>query len=507
MNHLPILPILIPVFAGILALLPPISRKVALQRWISLGSLVVLLGVSVQLMLSADHKTLIYALGGWQPPFGIMLLADRLSTLMVTLTTFLALCAAIYGAAHEEKTGRFFYPLFMFQVMGINGAFLTGDIFNLFVFFEILLIASYSLLVHGGGKEKTKASFHYITLNLLGSAFFLIALGTLYGTLGTLNMAHMSARIAEISPEVQAVAKAGALLLLLVFGLKSAMLPLQFWLTKTYSAAAAPVAALFAIMTKVGLYSIYRVFGGIFGDQAGALANIAVPWIWPLAIATIIFGMMGVLAAPSLRLLTSNMVIVSVGTLLLSFVINNGDSLAAGLYYLVHSTLVCGALFLIADQLSVQRGAAQDRFVVSRPMQQSGILGTCFFVAAIAVVGLPPLSGFIGKALVLQATQTLSEQIWVWPALILSSLLALIAFSRAGTSLFWHVSSKKVGTEKAHPMQMLAILLLLGALPLMTIFAGPLTAYAERAAQDIPHSMELILEVIAAPQEVSHDGH
>jgi multicomponent K+:H+ antiporter subunit D len=507
MNHLPILPILLPVFMGIIMLFPPIATRIALQRWLSLIALVLLFGLSALLVYQVDHVTQIYALGGWQPPFGIMLLADRLSAMLVALTSFLALCAAIYGAAHEEKTGRFFYPLFMFQIMGINGAFLTGDIFNLFVFFEILLIASYALLVHGGGKEKTKASFHYITLNLLGSAFFLIALGTLYGTLGTLNMADMSERVSQLTPATQSVAKAGALLLLLVFGLKSAMLPLQFWLTKTYSAAAAPVAALFAIMTKVGLYSIYRVFGGIFGDEAGTLANIAVPWIWPLAVATLVFGMLGALAAPSLRLLTSNMVIVSVGTLLLSFVINGGDALAAGLYYLVHSTLIGGALFLIADQINVQRGPAQDRFVVSRPMAQAGILGSFYFIAAISVVGLPPLSGFIGKALVLQSVVDAKEQLWVWPTILISSLLGLVAFSRAGTSLFWHLSGNKPGNETAHPLQIIAIGLLLMAMPVLTIFAGPITAYTERAAADIHNSNQLILQVIHDQEGAVYDSH
>jgi multicomponent K+:H+ antiporter subunit D len=297
---------------------------------------------------------LLYVLGVWHQPFGIALLADRLSAMMVALTAVLAFAAALYASAHEENTGRFFYPLFMFQIMGINGAFLTGDIFNLFVFFEVLLIASYALLIHGGGKEKTKVSFQYVTLNLLGSAFFLFALGTLYGTLGTLSMADMSVNIALLLPQEQSIAKAGGLLLLLVFGLKSAMLPLQFWLPRTYAAASAPVAALFAIMTKVGLYSIFRVFGGIFGEEAGALAHMASSWIWPLAIATIAFGTLSALAAPTLRLLTAAMVIVSVGTLLMVFVVNNGQSLAAGLNYMNHSTLIIGALFLISDQIRVQ---------------------------------------------------------------------------------------------------------------------------------------------------------
>ncbi|TXR54549.1 monovalent cation/H+ antiporter subunit D [Reinekea thalattae] len=508
MNHLPILPILIPALAGILMLFPTPASSIKYQRWLAYLSFAAMAYVCWQIVVSAQYETTLYVLGGWQPPFGIMLLLDHLSAIMITLTTLLAFCACLYGTAEEQTTGRFFYPLFMFQLMGINGAFLTGDIFNLFVFFEILLIASYALLVHGGGKEKTGAAVHYIALNLLGSAFFLIALGTLYGTLGTLNMADMAEKVALLSPQQQAIAKAGGLLLLVVFGLKSAMLPLHFWLPKTYSAAAAPIAALFAIMTKVGLYSIFRVFGGIFGNDAGALANIATPWIWPLGIATIIIGSIGVLAAPSLRLMIANVIIVSVGTLLLSFVINDGKGLSAGLYYLIHSTLVGGALFLIADLIRIQRGGAQDRFVIARSLAQPGLIGSFFFIAAIAAVGLPPLSGFVGKALILKSVIAANQQLWVWSVILLGSLVALIAFSRAGTMLFWHVSGAKADdSKKAKPAQVIAISLLLLATPILTIFAHPVTLYTEQAAGDIHNSMYQVQDVIHNSEKVSHDGH
>jgi multicomponent K+:H+ antiporter subunit D len=260
-------------------------------------------------------------------------------------------------------------------------------------------------------------------------------------------------------------------------------------------------------MTKVGLYAIYRVFGGIFGDEAGALANLGVAWIWPLAIATLIIGMLGALSAQSLRQLASYAVILSVGTLLLSFVVNDGQALGAGLYYLIHSTLACAALFLIADQIQVQRGPAKDRFVVARPMRQAGIVGSFYFIAAIAIVGLPPLSGFVGKALILQRVVEQPEQIWVWPAILVSSLLILVAFSRAGTSLFWHLSGNKPGTEKASKAQITAIALLLLATPVLTIFAGPVSTYTEQAAADIQVSKEKVLEAIAAIEEIEHDTH
>jgi multicomponent K+:H+ antiporter subunit D len=472
-----------------LMLLPPLSTRLKMQRWIAWSVLILMVVISAILVHNAQRQMLSYALGGWQPPFGIVFVVDRLSALLVAVTAVLAFCAGLYSAEKEDREGPFYYPLFMFQVMGINGAFLTGDLFNLFVFFEILLIASYALLVHGGGSEKTKAGFHYVTVNLIGSALFLVGLGILYGTLGSLNMADMAYRVGHLPPEDQILVRTGGLLLLLVFSLKSALLPLHFWLPQTYGAASASVVALFAVMTKVGFYSICRVFAGIFGNDAGTLANLATPWIWPLAIATIAIGSFGLLAATSLRFMTANVVIVSVGTLLLAFVIGGGQSLAIGFYYLLHSTIITGALFLIADLIGSQRGAAMDRFVQARPVSQATFLGGVFLVAAIAAIGLPPLSGFVGKALFLQSTSQFAEQVWVWPALLISSLLALVAFSRAGSTLFWHVSKQDASrSQDARPTQIVAISILLSATVLMTVFADSIVTYSQDAAREIRKS-------------------
>jgi multicomponent K+:H+ antiporter subunit D len=274
--------------------------------------------------------------------------------------------------------------------------------------------------------------------------------------------------------------------LLLVFSLKSALLPLHFWLPKTYTAASPSVVALFAVMTKVGFYSICRVFGGIFGSNAGGLANFAIPWLWPLAVATLALGSMGVYAATSLRLLTANMVIVSVGTLLITFVMEGGQALLVGFYYLLHSTAVTGALFLIADQVSPQRGAAMDRWVTAIPVTHTTVLGGLFLIAAVAAVGLPPLSGFVGKVLILHSASRFAEQVWVWPALLTSSLMTMIAFSRAGSTTFWRVSEKKaVVDRKVRGTQIAAICILLSTTVFMTVFADVILAYSHGAARDL----------------------
>lgn len=288
MSHWLILPILLPLFAGSLLLLPLAERW---QRGLSLLAALALIPLSLLLIRTAASGDLsVYALGNWAAPFGIVLMLDRLAALMLLATAVLGSAALIYALRGDDRLGKHFHALFQFQLLGINGAFLTGDLFNLFVFFEILLIASYALLLHGGGAERVRSGLHYVILNLVGSAFFLIAVGTLYGLTGTLNMADMAQKIAMADAERAPLLAAAGLLLLVVFALKAALLPLYFWLPRAYAAASAPVAALFAIMTKVGIYSILRVYTLVFGDAAGELANLAQAWLWPLALATLGLG-------------------------------------------------------------------------------------------------------------------------------------------------------------------------------------------------------------------------
>ena len=417
--------------------------------------------------------------------------------MMVTLTSFLALSATLYAFAGTDRGGRYFHPLMQFQVVGICGAFLTNDLFNLFVFFEVLLIASYALVIHGGGKQRTAVNIHYVILNLTGSSLFLIALGTLYATTGTLNMAHMAQLVGQLPKEQMLITQAGAFLLLIVFGLKAAMLPLHFWLPRTYAAVTAPVAALFAIMTKVGIYCIYRVYTVTFGEHAGELADMVVPWIWPLAFLSMVMGTIGALASPSLRMLAGNLVIVSVGTLLLAFAIRTPEATAAGLLYLVHSTLITGALFLIADMIGQQRGKAFDRFVVARRAYQPALLGVCFFIAALSVAGLPPFSGFLGKLVILQSAQGVPEKFWVWLIILVSSLFSIVALSRAGTTLFWRPApnSEADADTKVSLWQTGAVILLLGGSVLLVLMGSISVQYTQHAAEQL-HDVDGLLKLM-----------
>ena len=440
---------------------------------------------------AASGEITYYALGDWQPPFGVVLVLDRLSALMVLLTSLLAVGAVVFACGGDDEKGSNFHGLFQWQLLGINGAFLTGDLFNLFVFFEVLLLASYALLLHGGGKARIQASVHYVVLNLAGSSLFLIAVGILYGATGTLNMADMGDKLASLPAEREGLVTAGALMLLVVFGLKAAILPLYFWLPRAYAAAPAPVAALFAIMTKVGIYAILRVYSLIFGEQAGGLVALEQPWVWWLALATLAAAGVGVMAARDLRLLVAYLVLISVGTLLAGVGMRSVEATSALLYYLIHTTLVTGGLFLLAEMIGLQRGKPGTRIVKGRPLVQGNALAITFFIGAIAVVGMPPLSGALGKAMVLVAAEG-TQRVWLWPLLLLASLASLIALSRAGSTLFWRSHRGSPSGSPLSRYQWFGMLWLLSAAPLLVAFAGPVSSYTQATGEQLANPQQLI---------------
>ena len=444
MNHIGIFPVILPLLTGILLLLLP-KQQLSLKRIASLAS-VMMQVVIAGLLLSIVHsgEILAYALGNWAPPFGIVLVADRLAVWMLIITALVALCALLYAIRGTDKGGAHFHTLFQLQLFGLNGAFLTGDLFNLFVFFEILLLASYSLLLHGGGRLKTKAGLHFVVINLAGSTLFLFAVGILYGLLGTLNMADLAVKVASVRAEDTALIHVAGLLLFAVFALKAALLPLYLWLPAAYTYTSATVAALFAIMTKVGAYSILRVYTLIFGAQAGPVANLIEAWLLPLALMTLIVGVLGTLASTRIRQQVAYLVIASVGTLLAAFGMNTQTGIAAGLYYLPHSTFAAAALFLLADCIANRRDVMEDQFEPGPIIQQQRLLGILFFVLAILIAGLPPLSGFVGKFLILHASLSHSALPWIMGIILITSLFTLIAMARGGSMLFYRAQAPHI---------------------------------------------------------------
>lgn len=497
MNHWVIAPILLPLAAAVV-LMSGASGSLRVRRTVNLLATALLLALTLRLLGDTlDGAYHVYTLGAWPAPYGIVLVLDRLSAAMLLLTAVVAFFSLLHAVQGADAASRHFHALFQLQLMGLNGAFLTGDLFNLFVFFEVLLIASYGLLLHGGGNARLRAGVHYVVLNLAGSALFLIAAGVLYGATGTLNMADLAVRVANAAPADAALIRAGALLLLVVFGLKAALLPLYFWLPAAYSAAAAPVAALFAIMTKVGVYAILRVFTLVFGAGAGVAADTANAWLLPLALATLALGTLGALASHSLRRLVSYLLIASIGTLLTAVGLFSTQGIAAALYYLPHSTLVTAGLFLLADLLARQRGALEDRLDPAPPVAQPALLGALFFIGAVGVAGVPPLSGFLGKVLVLQAAPATTAGYWVWGTVLITSLLMLIGLSRAGSALFWKTSAAPPAGGPVLPAYaVLPAALLLSASVLMAAAASPVSAFAEATAVQLLQPGEYVEGVL-----------
>jgi len=390
----------------------------------------------------------------------------------------------------------------MFQMMGINGAFLTGDLFNLFVFFEVLLIASYCLLLHGASKDQLVPGLHYVAINFTGSFLFLIGASLLYAMTGTLNLADMAQKVAAAPAADAALIRAGALLLLLVFAVKAALFPLYFWLPRAYSAAEAPVAALFAIMTKVGVYAILRVAMLVFGPAAGVAAGVYDAWLLPVALMTVAIASFGVLAGQNLRTMAGYLNIASVGIICVGVGMLSAASIAAALYYLLHSTLAISLLFLLIDLIRRRRADGGDGIARGAAPTHPRLLGALFFATAIAVVGLPPLSGFLGKTMLLQAAQQHGVAMLIWAVVLGNALLALVAMARAGSLVFWHTADAPVHDwqpARGLAADALPALLLLGCIVALSVAAAPAADYAAATARQLLQPADYIGSVLQQP--------
>jgi multicomponent K+:H+ antiporter subunit D len=416
----------------------------------------------------------------------------------------------VFSLARWHRVGVLFHPLFQFLLMGVNGAFLTGDLFNLFVFFEVLLAASYGLALHGSGSVRVKAGLHYIVVNLVASLLFLIGVSLLYGVSGTLNMADLAARIPAIRAEDRGLLEAGAGILAIAFLVKAGMWPLCFWLPRTYAAAPPPVASIFAILTKVGAYVVLRLWLLLFGDDAGSSAQFGSEWLLLGGIATIVYGAIGSLASQDMARLASFSVLVSSGTVLAAVGLGQMGVTGAALFYLISSTLGLGAFFLLIELIERDREPGADMLAVTRELYGEenelkgaevgiaipatmGMLGLAFIGSALVISGLPPLSGFIAKfALLATAIDVRSGAVpasaWIFlVVLILSGLAALIAMTRAGIRAFWASPNRSVPHVRLIEMTPVAVLLFLCAM--QTIQAGPIMRYMQATAHSLhaPH--------------------
>src|SRR5690606_16834578 len=438
LNHLIIAPILLPLVASGLLLLLDERRRLA-KSTIALATLIANLVISVTLMAQTvrvgaggQSATRVYLVGDWAAPFGIVLVADWLSDLMIVLTSIIALAAFVYALARWDRAGPRFQALFLLQVMGLNGAFLTGDLFNLFVFFEILLAASYGMLLHGFGPERVKAGLHYVAINVGASLLFLIGVALIYGVSATLNMAELATIIPGVAGGDLALLQSGFAVLGIAFLLKAGMWPLGFWLPRTYAAAVPPAAAVFALLSKVGIYALLRVYLLLFGSEVGWEGNFGEEWLLFGGIATVAYGTIGVLAAQTLSRVAGFCVIISSGTLLASIGASEGTSLSPILFYMVSSTLGLSAFYLLLELVERREAEASVQAIVepvfddeytgtiSEPdAEEVGIvipatialLGGAFAFCALLLAGLPPLSGFIAKFAIIHNLLNLGPEV------------------------------------------------------------------------------------------------
>lgn len=527
-EHFVIAPVLIPFITGVLLLFLD-DRARHVKAFVSVLSTVVLLVISILLLCivhtndsANEDRIAVYLLGNWPPPFAINLVLDRLSSMMLVLTAMLALPSLIFSLGRWQKAGVHFHTLFLLLLMGLNGAFLTGDLFNLFVFFEVMLAASYGLVLHGSGLLRVKAGLHYIAINLVASLLFLIGVALIYSVTGTLNMADLAIRIPQINEANRTMLESGAAILSVAFLIKAGMWPLNFWLPTTYAAAPAPSAAIFAIMSKVGIYVLLRLSLLFFGNDPGFSESLGAQILLYGGLATIGFGTVGVLASQTPGRFAGFSVLISSGTLLASIGLVQTEVTAGALFYLASSTLAISALFMLIEL--VERGQNMAANVLAVTMEAFGyddeemeseeiigvaiprtiaVLGTCFAACTIVLAGLPPLSGFIAKFVILNAlfSPGESEQMHVIPValwwflalLIFSGLATLIAMSRSGIRTFW-APPVDTALPRVLLIEIVPIAALLCITLVLTIQAGPVMHFMEATANNLHDAPQPYIE-------------
>lgn len=487
------LPVVLPLFAAGLAL--ALWRHGRAQGVISVVALSLVLVSSITLIFAVDDGPLVLDVGGWAAPVGIDLVADRLSALMLTVSSAVTLCVLLYSLAQGVEDGdaetpiAIFHPTYLILTAGVSNAFLSGDLFNLYVGFEILLAASYVLITLGGTGERIRAGTIYVVVSLLSSVIFLIAIALVYAATGTVNLAQLAQRLPEVDPGIQLVLQ---LLLLLAFGIKAAIFPLSAWLPDSYPTAPAPVTAVFAgLLTKVGVYAIIRTQTLLF---PGGRADDLLMWA---ALATMIVGVLGAVAQNDIKRLVSFTLVSHMGYMIFGIALSSDRGLSAAIFYVAHHITVQTALFLVVG-LVERRGGSTSLDRLGGLARIAPVLAVLFFVPAMNLAGIPPLSGFLGKTGLLQAGVEhgtgLAYALVVGS--VVTSLLTLYAIVKAWNKAFWQTAPAELPSTRI-PRGMVgptAALVTLGVG--LTFVAGPLYSYTERAAETLRDPSQYILSVL-----------
>lgn len=462
MNNLVIAPIIVPVIAGLILLL--FRKKIIFQRLFSILAVITVLIFSLLLIMKIKVEGIqTLQLGGWDAPFGISMVADMFSMILVLVTSIVAFCCLLYAfrTVGKEREMFYFYPMFLFLIAGVNGSFLTGDIFNLFVCFEVMLVASYVLISLGGTKLQLRESVKYVVINIISSFLFLVAVAYLYAITGTLNLAHLSERVAEVGQD--GLLTTVAILFLIVFSLKAGLF-LFFWLPGSYSAPPTAIAAIFAaLLTKVGMYAIIRMFTLVFYHEP----QITHLFIGILAAMTMILGAIGAVSYWDIKQILTYNVVVGVGFILAGLASFTSVGMTGSLYYFIHDMIIKALIFLLGGTIIYLTGQSRLH-EISGLIRLHPLLGIMFFIAALSLSGIPPLSGFLGKIFITEGTFT-SGYYWLGAIGLFTSLMVLYSIMKIFMKAFWGYTEiteeEELGTTKG-------ILLPIGILTVLTIALG-----------------------------------
>jgi multicomponent Na+:H+ antiporter subunit D len=495
MSALVVLPILVPLGTAVACLMARRHRR--LQRGLSVAGATVLLAVAAALLYSVSSEGIqVMHSGGWPAPFGITLVADLLAAIMVLLTGITGLAVAVYslGSIDERREAHGFHTLYHVLLMGVCGAFLTGDLFNLYVSFEIMLMASFVLLTLGGERGQLEGGIKYVTLNLLSSAIFLAAVGVLYGLAGTLSMADLArAATAGAEPDLVAVL---AVLFLVAFGIKAALFPFFFWLPASYHTPPIAVAAVFAgLLTKVGVYALIRAFTLIFvGDTAFTHTLILVA-----AALTMVTGVLGAAAQMEFRRVLSFHIVSQIGYMVMGLGLLTPLGLAGSVFYLMHHIVVKTNLFLVGGIVRHLGGSYALKDLGGLYRSHPG-LALVFLVPAFSLAGIPPLSGFWGKMVLVKAGLE-AEAYAITAVALIVSLLTLYSMTKLWNEAFWKprpVGAEGTPAEPAKvPLTLLGPVVALAAITIAVgLGAGPVFGLASRAAAQLSDPSQYIAAVL-----------
>lgn len=484
MNSLVAIPVIVPLLGAALGVLTSPWRWA--QRAITLVALTVNVVVSIALLVGVDDgEILVMQAGGWKVPLGITLAVDRLSAVMLVVSSLMLVSVLVYaiGQGAEESRYAAFNPVYLVLAAGVSASFVTGDLFNLFVAFEMMLVASYVLLTLGGRPGQVRSGMSYVVISLVASTFFITALALIYSATGTVNMAELSQRIPELSSGVRT---GFSLLLILVFGIKAGLFPLFFWLPDSYPTAPGAITAVFAgLLTKVGVYAIIRSQTLLFPPDAQQGSFLLV-----LAGFTMVVGVLGALAQDDLRRMLSFHIVSHIGYMIFGLALFTLAGIAGAVFYVVHHIVVKTALFLVAGL--VERRAGSDRLSrIGGLVRSAPMIAVLFALPALSIAGLPPFSGFVGKFALVDAGIASAD--WAIVAVSLAvSLLTMYVMVRIWSGVFWGepedpaIAAWIESDDSRVPRLMTGAATGVVALSVaLMVFAGPVYDYAERTAAEL----------------------